>query len=287
MATKLHKGLGRGLDALLSGGKSEKDEVMRDLNVALLKPGKYQPRSHMDEASLHDLAASIKAQGIMQPILVRQLADSSYEIIAGERRWRAAQLAGLTHVPVLVRSVPDNAALAMALIENIQRENLNPLEEAIGLQRLIDEFKMTHQVAAEAVGRSRSAASNLLRLLKLPKVVQGMLMENKLDMGHARALLSLESAQQILLANKIALEGLSVREAEKLAQKQDHEPEKGKPKKAHRLSRDTQRLQEEMSACLGTHVEIKPGSKGGGKLVIAYANHDQLDEFLNKLKKGK
>jgi ParB family chromosome partitioning protein len=285
--TKLHKGLGRGLDALLSGGKSEKDEVMRDLNVAMLKPGKYQPRSHMDEASLNDLAASIKAQGIMQPILVRQLADSSYEIIAGERRWRAAQLAGLTHVPVLVRSVPDNAALAMALIENIQRENLNPLEEAVGLQRLIDEFKMTHQVAAEAVGRSRSAASNLLRLLKLPAAVQTMLMESKLDMGHARALLSLEGAQQVLLANKIVLEGLSVREAEKLVQKQGSEPEKNKPKKAHRLSRDTQRLQEEMSACLGTHVEIKPGNKGGGKLVIAYANHDQLDELLNKLKKGK
>lgn len=287
MATKLNKGLGRGLDALLSGGKSEKDEAMRDLNVAQLKPGKYQPRSHMDEASLNDLAASIKAQGIMQPILVRQLADSSYEIIAGERRWRAAQLAGLTHVPVLVRSVPDNAALAMALIENIQRENLNPLEEAVGIQRLIDEFKMTHQVAAEAVGRSRSAASNLLRLLKLPQAVQGMLMENKLDMGHARALLPLESAQQILLANKIVLEGLSVREAEKLVQKQTHEPEKTGQKKVHKLSRDTQRLQEEMSAWLGTRVEIKPDSKGGGKLVIEYTNHDQLDEFLNKLKKGK
>jgi len=284
---KLHKGLGRGLDALLSGGKSEKDEVMRDLNVTLLRPGKYQPRSYMDEASLNDLAASIKAQGIMQPILVRQLADSGYEIIAGERRWRAAQLAGLTHVPVLVRSVPDNAALAMALIENIQRENLNPLEEAVGLQRLIDEFKMTHHVAAEAVGRSRSAASNLLRLLKLPKAVQNMLMENKLDMGHARALLSLESAQQILLANKIVLEQLSVREAERLVQKQIREPEKEKPKKTARLSRDTQRLQEEMGAQLGTRVEIKPGKKGGGKLVIEYANHDQLDEFLNRLKKGK
>ena len=287
MATKLHKGLGRGLDALLSGGKSEKDEVLRDLNVALLKPGRYQPRSHMDEASLNDLAASIKAQGIMQPILVRQLADSSYEIIAGERRWRAAQIAGLTHVPVLVRSVPDNAALAMALIENIQRENLNPLEEAVGLQRLIDEFKMTHQVAAEAVGRSRSAASNLLRLLKLPQAVQGMLMESKLDMGHARALLPLESAQQVLLANKIVLEGLSVREAEKLVQKQAHEPEKTGQKKVHKLSRDTQRLQEEMSASLGTHVEIKPGNKGGGKLVIAYANHDQLDEFMGRLKRVK
>ncbi|HSM98939.1 MAG TPA: ParB/RepB/Spo0J family partition protein [Gallionella sp.] len=284
---KLHKGLGRGLDALLSGGKSEKDEVMRDLNVTLLRPGKYQPRTHMDEASLNDLAASIKAQGIMQPILVRQIADNNYEIIAGERRWRAAQLAGLTHVPVLVRSVPDNAALAMALIENIQRENLNPLEEAVGIQRLIDEFKMTHHVAAEAVGRSRSAASNLLRLLKLPKAVQNMLMENKLDMGHARALLSLESAQQVLLANKIVMEQLSVREAEKLVQKQTSEPEKEKHKKTSKLSRDTQRLQEEMSALLGTRVEIRPGSKGAGKLVIEYANHDQLDEFLSKLKKSK
>jgi len=283
---KINKGLGRGLDALLSGGKNEKDEAMRDLNVTLLKPGKYQPRSHMDEGSLNELAASIKTQGVMQPILVRQLADSSYEIIAGERRWRAAQLAGLTHVPVLVRSVPDNAALAMALIENIQRENLNPLEEAIGIQRLIDEFKMTHQVAADAVGRSRSAASNLLRLLKLPKSVQQMLMENKLDMGHARALLPLESATQILLANKIALEQLSVREAEKLVQKRTHEPEKGKPKKTVKLSRDTQRLQEEMSAFFGANVEIKQNNKGGGKLIIEYANHDQLDGLLSKFNIG-
>jgi len=280
------KGLGRGLDALLSGGKNEKDEVMRELSVAQLRPGKYQPRSHMDETSLKDLAASIRAQGVMQPILVRQLADG-YEIIAGERRWRAAQLAGLTHVPVLVRSVPDNAALAMALIENIQRENLNPLEEAIGIQRLIDEFKMTHQLAAEAVGRSRSAASNLLRLLKLPQPVQDMLMENKLDMGHARALLSLESAQQILLANKITADGLSVREAEKLVQKQLAAPEQTKHKKTAKPSRDTLRLQEEMSAVLGTHVEIKPGNKGSGKLVIEYANHDQLDEFMSRLKKAR
>ena len=284
---KLHKGLGRGLDALLSGGKSEKDEAMRDLNVALLRPGKYQPRSHMDEASLNDLAASIKAQGIMQPILVRQLADSGYEIIAGERRWRAAQMAGLTHVPVLVRSVPDNAALAMALIENIQRENLNPLEEAVGIQRLIDEFDMTHQIAADAVGRSRSAASNLLRLLKLPKSVQNMLMKNQLDMGHARALLSLDSARQILLANKIVLEQLSVRETEKLVQKQTLEPEIQKTKKPKTINRDTQRLQEEMSAYLGTRFEIKPGNKGGGQMIIEYSNHDQLDELLNRLKKGK
>jgi ParB family chromosome partitioning protein len=285
---KPHKGLGRGLDALLSGGKSEKDDVLRDLNVNMMRPGKYQPRSHMDEASLDELAASIKAQGVMQPILVRQLPEDGYEIIAGERRWRAAQRAGLTHVPVLVRSVPDNAALAMALIENIQRENLNPLEEAVGIQRLIDEFKMTHQLAADAVGRSRSAASNLLRLLKLPQAVQNMLMENQLDMGHARALLPLDSGHQILLANKIVLEGLSVREAEKLVQKQAQgEEEKTKPKKGTKLSRDTQRLQEEISAYLGTHVEIKPGKKGSGKLVIEYMNHDQLDELLGLLKKGR
>lgn len=283
---KVQKGLGRGLDALLSGGKSEKDDVMKDLLVGQLKPGKYQPRSHMDEASLNDLAASIKAQGIMQPILVRQLPGDSYEIIAGERRWRAAQLAGLNHVPVLVRSVPDSAALAMALIENIQRENLNPLEEAVGIQRLIDEFQMTHQSAADAVGRSRSAASNLLRLLKLPQPVQAMLIENKLDMGHARALLPLEQGQQVLLANKIVIEGLSVREAEKLAQKKIHEPETGKVARARQPSRDTQRLQEEMSACLGTRVEIKSGAKGGGKLIVEYSDHDHLDDLLGKLKRS-
>ena len=286
MATKQHKGLGRGLDALLSGSKSEKDDVLRDLNVTLLKPGKYQPRSQMDESSLNDLASSIKAQGIMQPILVRQLADSSYEIIAGERRWRAAQIAGLTHVPVLVRSVPDNAALAMALIENIQRENLNPLEEAVGIQRLIDEFKMTHQVAADAVGRSRSAASNLLRLLKLPQIIQAMLMEGKLDMGHARALLPLEPAQQILLANKIVLDGLSVREAEQLVQAQDSAEARALRKAKPKASNDTLRLQEEISAVLGTKVEIKSGSKGAGKLVISYGDHDQLDGLLNRLGKA-
>jgi len=288
---KLHKGLGRGLDALLPGGNSEKDEVMRDLKITLLKPGKYQPRTHMDEASLNELAASIKAQGIMQPVLVRQLGDSSYEIIAGERRWRAAQLAGLSHVPVLVRSVSDKEALAMALIENIQRENLNPLEEAIGIQRLIEEFKMTHQVAADAVGRSRSAASNLLRLLKLQKPVQNMLMQNKLDMGHARALLAVEGAQQILLANKIVMQGLSVREAESLVQNQTqtqtHSLHETKPKQTAKINRDTLRLQEELSAVLGTHVRIKPAGKGGGKLIIEYVNHDQLDEFMNRLKKVK
>jgi len=287
---KVNKGLGRGLDALLSSGKNEKDEVMKELNVTQLKPGKYQPRSYMDEASLKDLAASIKAQGIMQPILVRQLSNNGYEIIAGERRWRAAQLAGLTHVPVLVRSVQDNAALAMALIENIQRENLNPLEEAQGLQRLIDEFKMTHQVAADAIGRSRSAASNLLRLLNLPKAVQNMLMESKLDMGHARALLPLDGSKQILIANKIVMEQLSVREAEKLVQKQSHDLVDSKPvisKNTTKADRDTERLQEEMSELLGTRVEIRQSGKGKGKLIIDYTNHDQLEGFLSSLKKGR
>lgn len=288
MAMKPAKGLGRGLDALLSGGKNEKDDVLRELSVSLLKPGKYQPRSKMDEASLNELAASIKSQGIMQPILVRQLSDHSYEIIAGERRWRAAQLAGLTHVPVLVRSVPDNAALAMALIENIQRENLNPIEEAIGIQRLIDEFKMTHQLAADAVGRSRSAASNLLRLLKLPQPLQEMLMNGALDMGHARALLPLDGAQQVLLANKIMIEGLSVREAEKLVQEtvlaEDNPTEKTRPNKENR---DTLQLEEELSELLGAKIEIKPGKNRGGKMIINYSDNDHLEELIRGFKAGR
>ena len=280
---KINKGLGRGLDALLGGGASKTNETLRELNVSQLKPGKYQPRSRMDEASLAELAASIKSQGVMQPILVRELPNSSYEIIAGERRWRAAQLAGLKQVPVLVRVVPDNAALAMALIENIQRENLNPLEEAVGIQRLIDEFQMTHQEAAEAVGRSRSAASNLLRLLKLPVEIQGMLMENKLDMGHARALLSLEPAQQILLGNKIALEGLSVREAEALVQKQASFPASATAEKHKAIDRDTARLHEEVGEKIGARVEIRAGKKGSGKLIIEYASNDHLEELLARL----
>ncbi len=282
------KGLGRGLDALLSGNSTSKNEVLRDLRVEQLKPGKYQPRSQMDEASLNELAASIKVQGVMQPILARELSMDGYEIIAGERRWRAAQLAGLTQVPVIVRKVPDNAALAMALIENIQREDLNPLEEAIGIQRLIDEFQMTHQAAADAVGRSRSAASNLLRLLKLPEAVQGMLMDGALDMGHARALLPLEGAQQVLLANKIVLEGLSVREAEKLVQEQMETPsaKTASAKKTPKVNRDTLQLEEEWSAHLGARVEIKSNSKGGGKLVIEYSSNDHLDELLGGFRKG-
>lgn len=279
--TKPQKGLGRGLEALLSGGKSEKDDVLRDLSVTLLKPGKYQPRTNMGEESLQELAASIKVQGVIQPILVRQLIDDSYEIIAGERRWRAAQIAGLSHVPVLVRSVPDKAALAMALIENIQRENLNPLEEAVGIQRLIDEFEMTHQSAADAVGRSRSAASNLLRLLKLPAAVQSMLMENKLDMGHARALLALDGAQQIAAANKISHDGLSVREAERLVQDcLNPKAPQEKPVK----SRDVLRLQEELSERIGTNVTIKEKNKGTGQLIIDYTSHEHLEELIANYK---
>ncbi len=279
MATKPQKGLGRGLEALLSSGTNVKDDVLRELNVNQLKPGKYQPRAQMDETSLSELAASIKSQGVMQPILARQLLDGMHEIIAGERRWRAAQLAGLTHVPVLVRSVEDNAALAMALIENIQREDLNPLEEAIGIQRLIDEFDMTHQTAADAVGRSRSAASNLLRLLKLPEQLRAMLMQGQLDMGHARALLPLEGAQQILLANKIMLEGLSVREAETLV-----EGERKAPKAKSRISDpDTRRVEEGLAQVLGVKVKIKPKKQGGGTLSVDYASNEHLDTLMAKL----
>ena len=278
---KPNKGLGRGLDALLSGNIKEQDDVLRDVKVSQLRPGKYQPRSRMDEASLNELAASIKVQGVMQPILARALNDGNLEIIAGERRWRAAQMAGLTQVPVLVRKVADNAALAMALIENIQREDLSSLEEAYGIQRLIDEFKMTHQTAADAVGRSRSAASNLLRLLKLPQPVQAMLMNDQLDMGHARALLALGGAQQITVANKIAAQKLSVREAEKLIQhllNPESKPKKAKP------SRDILHLQEDLAQRIGTQVQIKPGKKGAGKLILDYTSHDHLDELIQRLK---
>ena len=282
MMAKPNKGLGRGLDALLSGNSNEREEVLRDLRIDQLKPGKYQPRSHMDETALNELAASIKAQGVIQPILARELPDGSCEIIAGERRWRAAKLAGLTLVPVLVRKVPDSAALAMALIENIQREDLNPLEEAVGIQRLIDEFQMTHQTAADAVGRSRSAATNLLRLLKLTEYVQDHLVNNRLDMGHARALLALEGAAQIAVANKIVADGLSVREAEKLVQDMSL-PETKKIKNKVQHSRDIIRLQDRVSDQLGAKVGIQHSTKGNGKLTIEYKSLDQLSGILSKM----
>ncbi len=279
------KGLGRGLDALLAGSDKPQGDEQRNLPVDRLKPGKYQPRTHMDEASLVELSASIRVQGVMQPILVRAVDNTPgaerYEIVAGERRWRAAQLAGLSEVPVLVRSIADEQALAMALIENIQRENLNPLEEAQGLQRLIDEFGLTHQQAADAVGRSRPAASNLLRLLHLSPVVQDMLMTGKLDMGHARALLPAHGAQQVALAQRIVHKGLSVREAERLVQHLLNPPKKS-PELP--VDRDLLRLQEELSDGLGANVAIRSNKKGAGKVTIEFGSLDQLDGLLARLR---
>jgi len=278
------KGLGRGLDALLAGTDEKRADEQRSLPIERLKPGKYQPRTRMDQESLAELAASIKAQGVMQPILVRAVDKTPgaerYEIVAGERRWRASQLAGLSEVPVLVRDIPDEQALAMALIENIQRENLNPLEEAQGLQRLIDEFGLTHQQAADAVGRSRPAASNLLRLLQLSPPVQELLMTGKLDMGHARALLPLTGAQQIAVAQRIVQKGLSVREAERMVQ-QITTPAK-KPVEPP-VDRDLLRLQEELADGLGANVLIKTNKKGAGKVTIEFGSLEQLDGLLSRL----
>jgi len=281
------KGLGRGLDALLGDSSSnngmQQADSLRELEVGMLQPGKYQPRAHMDQASLAALADSIKSQGIMQPILVRKLQANNYEIIAGERRWRAAQIAGLKQVPVVIREVADEAALAMALIENIQREDLNPIEEAIGIQRLINEFAMTHEGAAEAVGRSRSAVSNLLRLLNLPKTVQDMVLQGTLDMGHARALLPLVTAKQLEAAHEITHKGLSVREAEKLVAKL-LKPEV--PKKHLGPDRDTLRLQEDLAQKLGVKVTIKHDKKGAGQLIIDYADLAQLDGIIQRIQRN-
>ena len=276
------KGLGRGLDALLAKDEEAGGDALKTVKLEDLQPGKYQPRTRMDQASLEELARSLKAQGVMQPILARPLGKGRYEIIAGERRWRAAKLAGLREVPVVIREVPDSAALAMALIENIQRENLNPLEEATGIHRLINEFKMTHQEAAEAVGRSRTATTNLLRLLNLPQLVQALLYDGEIDMGHARALLALDGRRQEDLAKRVAERGLSVRETEKLVQ----DILNPKPKKSNRVktSRDILRFEEELSEKFGTQVEIKPGKRGAGKLVISYTSHEHLDDLLSKFK---
>jgi ParB family chromosome partitioning protein len=274
------KGLGRGLDALL-GGEEAPRESLATQPVARIQPGRYQPRTRMDEQALAELAASIRSQGLMQPLLVRPVGGGRYELIAGERRWRAAQLAGLADVPALVREVPDEAALAMALIENIQREDLNPMEEAAGIQRLIDEFRMTHERAADAVGRSRSATSNLLRLLKLAKPVQEMLMHGRLEMGHARALLALEGARQVETAHAVVAKALSVRDTEALVQRLL----RGAPSRAHRKTdRDLARLEEELAGRLGTTVEIRSGKKGGGKLLLHYSSLDHLEELLKRLR---
>jgi ParB family chromosome partitioning protein len=275
------KGLGRGLDALLSGDTETiaQSDTLRTLPVGQLQPGKYQPRSYMNEDALQTLADSIAAQGIMQPILVREIAADKFEIIAGERRWRASQKAGLTEVPVLVREIADEAALAMALIENIQREDLNPLEEAMGIKRLIDEFDMTHEKAAAAVGRSRVAVSNLLRLLTLTPMVQDMLLDNQIDMGHARALVGSEPAQQILLANKVVQDGLSVREIERLIQSEPASGKKTKPA----IHPDVASLQNQLSEQLGAEVAISSKASGAGVLKLSFSNLDQLDDWIAKL----
>ncbi len=275
------KGLGRGLDALLSGnGNADSaEESLQSLEISKLQPGKYQPRTNMDQVALAELAESIKAQGVMQPILVRPISVDRYEIIAGERRWRAAQLAGLTEVPALIRKVADESALAMSLIENIQRENLNPLEEAMGIQRLIDEFGMTHQTAGEALGNSRSTISNLLRLLNLSAPVQELMMQGKIDMGHGRALLSLAPVQQIKIANVIVQKQLSVRETEKIVNHIEHPA----PKMVKKPDRDLLRLEEDVSERLGAQVAIKPKKNGQGNIVIHYTSLDQLDDILSKL----
>jgi len=298
MATKKPKGLGRGLEALL-GGSSDFEDVQSvpgapsSLQITEMQAGKYQPRTRMDEGALNELAASIKAQGLLQAILVRPIPSNSsnggpakYEIIAGERRFRAAQLAGLTEVPVLVKEVGDEAAAAMALIENIQREDLNPLEEAQGIHRLISDFDFTHEQAAGAVGRSRSAVSNLLRLLNLAKPVQTMLMASDIDMGHARALLAVDAATQINLANQIVAKRLSVREAEKLVAKTTSEQAAGvKPRAgAKEKSRDIERLEEELSDSLATQVAIKMGAKNRGQLLIDFADLDALDGIIARLR---
>lgn len=275
------KGLGRGLDALLAGNDQTSPGQQDTLPVGVLQPGKYQPRTRMDPGSLEELAASIRAQGIMQPILVRPIGERRYEIIAGERRWRAAQIAGLSEVPVQIRDIPDDAALAMSLIENIQRENLNPLEEASGIQRLIDEFGMSHQQAADAVGRSRSAASNLLRLLQLAKPAQDMLMAGDIDMGHARALLPLAKADQGRIAACVVDKGLSVRETERMVSRElsppKHKAEATKP------DRDLVRLQEELADALAAAVTIAANRKGAGTLTIRFASHEQLDGILERI----
>jgi len=284
-AIKRTKGLGRGLEALLgpSGDDVNKEmgEQVMTLPLGKLQAGKYQPRSRMDESSLMELAESIKSQGIMQPILVRPIGSGKYEIIAGERRFRASKLAGLEEVPVLVRAVPDESALAMALIENIQREDLNPLEEALGVQRLIREFNLTHEDAARAIGRSRSATSNMLRLLNLAGPVQTMLLAGDIEMGHARALLALTAAEQIACANEVVNKRLSVRETEKLVNdwSSDADRQSAKPKQ----TADVRRLEEGLADWLASAVQLKANANGKGSVTIKFNNLDELDGVLERI----
>jgi ParB family transcriptional regulator, chromosome partitioning protein len=283
--TTRHKGLGRGLDALLGGNRETAargdEEQLVQLPVASLKPGKYQPRTRMDQASLRELADSIKARGVIQPIIVRAVGASQYEILAGERRWRAAQIAGLDKVPSVVREVADEAALGIGLIENIQREDLNPLEEAQGLKRLIEEFRLTHEEVAGAVGRSRTGVTNLLRLLELAAPVQEMLLEGRIDMGHARALLALSPARQVEVAQQVASRQLSVRETERLVQQATAAP--AARQAAVKLDADSRRLQEELAESLGAPVQLKPRTPSKGAVVIEYSSLDELQGLVKRL----
>ncbi|MDQ3189537.1 MAG: ParB/RepB/Spo0J family partition protein [Pseudomonadota bacterium] len=282
---KRNKGLGRGLDALLGGESAAASSTPSALPLARLRPGKYQPRTKMDADSLRELSQSIQAQGVIQPVLVRRLNDGDdYEIIAGERRVRAAAMAGLHEIPVVIKQVTDEAALAMALIENIQREDLNPIEEAHGVQRLIREFHFTHEQAAHAIGRSRSATSNLLRLTNLAASVQQMVLDGQLDMGHARALLSLSAAQQVQLGNRIVAGQLSVRDAEALVMRAGAAKTRNTSKKAQARSRDIVRLEDELADALGASVRLHADGRGKGSLTIQFANLDQLDGIVLRLK---
>ena len=294
MTTK-NRGLGRGLDALLGGGTrktaGEQQEtgtqpsghggVVSTLGIELIQRGRYQPRRHFDEEKLQELADSIAAQGVVQPIVVRAAGNNSFEIVAGERRWRAAQLAGLENIPAVIKHFDDQTAAAVSLIENIQRENLNPLEESVALQRLIDEFGMTHQQVADTVARSRTAVTNLLRLQDLNADVKHLLAMRDIDMGHARALLAIDGAQQSAVARDVAKKGLSVRETENLVRRlQQSKKQKGQ----RRIDPDIQRLQNRMSEQLGARVRIQHQASGKGRLVISYNSADEFDGILERLK---
>ncbi len=279
-------GLGRGLDMLLSSTTKEvnKDTELKILPVEKISKGEYQPRLSIDPDALQELAESIKAQGLVQPVIVRRLDAGNYELIAGERRWRASQIAGLHTIPAIVRDIPDQAAAAMSLIENIQREDLNALEEAIAMNRLISDFGLTHQQTAESVGRSRTAVTNLLRLLDLEEGTKELLDTRKIDMGHARALLALKGGLQVETANKVAKNQLSVRDTEKLVKKLTASDESTQNKSPAKKALEVQKLEESLSETLGANVNIQYNTKGKGKLVVEYNNLDELDGILEHIK---
>lgn len=276
------RGLGRGLDALLGDASpaTEKKNELQKLPIEWLQRGKFQPRKDIDPEKIKELADSIKAQGVIQPIVLRKIGDERYEIVAGERRWRAAQLAGLQEVPVVVRDIDDKGAMAIALIENIQREDLNPLEEAEALKRLLEEFELTHQQIADAIGKSRATVTNLLRLMELQPEVKQLLIDKQIEMGHARALLPLSRDLQIQAAQKIAKQNLSVRAVEKLIRDLQTEPQKNEPVE---VDRDTRRLQDDLTSKLGAKVSINHKKNGSGKLVVAYSSLEQLDGIIEQL----